>query len=72
MIGQVLDLPGAPGVIRTRDLRIRSPALYPTELRARLPPHRRGGEDYIRRSCFGKPEMAFSRRGMPPFSSGGI
>ena len=27
---------GAPGVIRTRDLRIRSPALYPAELRAHM------------------------------------
>ena len=27
---------GAPGAIRTRDLRIRSPLLYPTELQARL------------------------------------
>ncbi len=27
---------GAPGRIRTSDLRIRSPALYPAELRARI------------------------------------
>ncbi len=32
---QPLDIAGAPGTTRTCGLRIRSPALYPTELRAR-------------------------------------
>ena len=31
-VWQVLELTGAPRVIRTPDLRIRSPSLYPTEL----------------------------------------
>jgi hypothetical protein len=31
-----LEFNGAPGRIRTCDLRIRSPALYPAELRARI------------------------------------
>ena len=31
-----LDFSGAPGRIRTCDLRIRSPALYPAELRAQI------------------------------------
>ena len=30
---RTFDFIGDPGVIRTRDLRIRSPALYPAELR---------------------------------------
>jgi hypothetical protein len=34
-VGQPLYFYGAPGRIRTCDLRIRSPALYPAELRAR-------------------------------------
>ena len=32
--GKALDGLGAPGAIRTHDLRIRSPLLYPTELQA--------------------------------------
>jgi hypothetical protein len=32
--GQVIELTGAPGEIRTPDLLVRSQALYPTELRA--------------------------------------
>jgi hypothetical protein len=32
---QVVDFYGAPGVIRTPDLLVRSQTLYPTELRAR-------------------------------------
>jgi hypothetical protein len=31
-----LDITGAPGVIRTPGLRIRSPLLYPAELQARI------------------------------------
>ena len=31
-----MDIPGAPGRIRTRDPRIRSPMLYPPELQAHL------------------------------------
>ena len=31
-----LDISGAPGEIRTPDLRIRSPALYPAELQAQI------------------------------------
>lgn len=34
---QVLDFVSTPGAIRTLDLRIRSPLLYPTELQARFP-----------------------------------
>ena len=37
-VKQVIEKNGAPGETRTPDLRIRSPALYPTELQAQNPP----------------------------------
>jgi hypothetical protein len=39
---QVVDLYGAPGMIRTCDLLVRSQTLYPTELRARDPYYSKG------------------------------
>ena len=35
-LSRTLDIIGTPGPIRTGGLRIRSPALYPAELRARI------------------------------------
>jgi Phage integrase family len=46
--GQVIELNGAPGEIRTPDLLVRSQALYPTELRAHLSKIIGGGEGGIR------------------------
>jgi hypothetical protein len=72
--GQVIELNGAPGEIRTPDLLVRSQALYPTELRAHLSKIIGGGERGIARRYAPRPfasrrdRRPLRCRRLPPWS----